>query len=47
MNFMALAISILYILVISIILPVIVIMSRKLNSDLCVAGNRASLIDFV
>ena len=47
MNFMALVISVLYILVISIILLVLVIMNLKLNSDICIAGNRASLIDFV
>ena len=47
MNFMALVISVLYILVISIILLVLVIMSLRLNSDICVAGNRASSIDFV
>ncbi len=47
MNFMAFVISVLYILVISIILLVLVIMSLELNSDICVAGNRASSIDCV
>ena len=47
MNFTALVISVLYILVISIILLVLVIMNLELNSDICIAGNRASLIDFV
>ncbi len=47
MNFMVLVISVLCILVISIILLVLVIMSLELNSDICSAGNRASLIDFV
>ena len=46
MNFMAFVISVLYILVISIILLVLVIMNLELNSDICIAGNRASSIDF-
>ena len=43
MNYMALIISI---ILISIILLVLVIMSIRMNSDICIAGNEASSIDF-
>ena len=43
MNYMALIISI---ILISIILLVLVIMSIRMNSDICIAGNEASSIEF-
>ena len=43
MNFMVLINSI---IVISIILLVLVIMSIRMNSDICIAGNEASSIEF-